>query len=45
MATKVKSIESEEDLAKLRGAIHVLNRAFPLMFEEKELLLRCMWRE
>ena len=45
MATKVKVIESESDIAKLRGAIHVLNRAFPLMFEEKELLLRCMWRE
>jgi len=22
-----------------------LNRIFPLLFEEKELFIRCMWRE
>ena len=38
-------VTGEEELAKLKGAIHVLNRIFPLLFEEKELFIRCMWRE
>mmetsp|Transcript_17022 Transcript_17022/g.26286 ORF Transcript_17022/g.26286 Transcript_17022/m.26286 type:complete len:222 (-) Transcript_17022:2372-3037(-) len=36
---------NETEIAKLKGAIHVLNRVFPLLFEEKELFIRCMWRE
>lgn len=29
----------------VRGAIHVLIRTFPLLFEDKDLLMRTMWRE
>ena len=44
-ATQYKVIDNELMAAKCRGAIHVLNRIFPLLFEEKELFIRCMWRE
>lgn len=44
-ATKVKVIQKDEDIAKLKGSIHVLNRIFPLLFEDKDLFIRCMWRE
>jgi len=44
-AIGVKVLQSEEQIAKVKGAIHVLNRIFPLLFEEKELFIRCMWRE
>lgn len=44
-ATQLKVLSKPEDLAKLRGAIHVVNRVFPLLFEDKELFIRCMWRE
>mmetsp|Transcript_19770 Transcript_19770/g.14507 ORF Transcript_19770/g.14507 Transcript_19770/m.14507 type:complete len:99 (-) Transcript_19770:1275-1571(-) len=30
---------------QVQGAIHILTRVFPLLFEDKELLLRTMWRE
>lgn len=40
-----RPVTNEDELAKLKGAIHVLNRIFPLLFEEKELFIRCMWRE
>lgn len=44
MATNIRVIE-EPDAAKLRGAIHVLNRAFPLLLEDKDMFIECMWRE
>lgn len=44
-ATQNKVLQKEEDVTKVKGAIHVLNRIFPLLFEEKELFIRCMWRE
>lgn len=40
-----RPVTGEDELAKLKGAIHVLTRIFPLLFEEKELFIRCMWRE
>lgn len=40
-----RAVTSEDELSKLKGAIHVLNRIFPLLFEEKDLFIRCMWRE
>lgn len=40
-----RPVNNEDELAKLKGAIHVLNRIFPLLFEEKDLFIRCMWRE
>tara|TARA_B110000305_G_C18859174_1_gene367993 strand:- start:120 stop:284 length:165 start_codon:yes stop_codon:yes gene_type:complete len=45
IAKDSRPVTGEEELAKLKGAIHVLNRIFPLLFEEKELFIRCMWRE
>lgn len=44
-ATQEKVISSDELISKIKGAIHVLNRVFPLLFEDKELLIRTMWRE
>ena len=44
-ATQYKVLTNEEQISKVKGAIHVLNRIFPLLFEEKELFIRCMWRE
>jgi hypothetical protein len=44
MAMNVRVIE-EPDAAKLRGAIHVLNRTFPLLLEDKDMFIECMWRE
>jgi len=29
----------------LKGAINLLTRTFPLLLEDKELLMRAMWRE
>ena len=45
VATKVKVLQADDSAAKVRGAIHILNRIFPLLFEEKDLFIRCMWRE
>jgi len=45
VATNSKILVNEEQIAQVRGAIHVLNRIFPLLLEEKELFIRCMWRE
>ena len=44
-ATQNKVLQKEEEVTQVKGAIHVLNRIFPLLFEEKELFIRCMWRE
>jgi len=44
-AVQYKVLDNEELISKCKGAIHVLNRIFPLLFEEKELFIRCMWRE
>lgn len=38
-------LTNEDQIARVKGAIHVLNRIFPLLFEDKELFIRCMWRE
>jgi len=44
-ATQTKVLSSQSETAKVKGAIHILTRVFPLLFEEKELFIRCMWRE
>lgn len=44
-ATDEKVLTNEEQIQRLKGAIHVLNRIIPLLFEDKELLIRSMWRE
>ena len=41
-----KVITDESHKKTLKGALHLLIRTFPLLFEDnKELLMRCMWRE
>jgi hypothetical protein len=45
IATQYKTITDENHKNILKGAINVLIRTFPLLFEDKELLMRCMWRE
>lgn len=45
IATQYKTITDENHKKILKGAINVLIRTFPLLFEDKELLMRCMWRE
>lgn len=45
IATQYKVIVEESQKKTLKGAINLLIRTFPLLFEDKELLMRCMWRE
>ncbi len=45
LGTQNKIITDENHKKQLRGAIHVLIRTFPLLFEDKELMMRAMWRE
>ena len=44
-ATHYKSITEDGHRKTLKGCINLLIRTFPILFEDKELLLRCMWRE
>ena len=44
-ATQFKELTDETMIQRVKGAIHILNRIFPLLFEEKELFIRTMWRE
>ena len=30
---------------EVKGAIHILTRVFPILFEDKDLLLRFMWKD
>jgi hypothetical protein len=45
ISIQYKTILIEEKKKMLKGAIHVLTRVFPLLFEDKELMMRTMWRE
>lgn len=45
LATQNKIITDENHKKQLKGAIHILIRTFPLLFEDKELMMRTMWRE
>jgi|688.fasta_scaffold1340729_1 hypothetical protein len=36
---------TDEIASKLRGAIHFLNRTFPLVFEDREFYIRALWQE
>lgn len=45
VATQFKVFRIDEKKSIAKGAIHILTRVFPLLFEDKELLMRCMWRE
>jgi High-temperature-induced dauer-formation protein len=44
-ATHHKTITEDGQRKTLRGCINLLIRTFPILFEDKDLLLRCMWRE
>lgn len=45
IATQQKTVTEEEKKKVLKGSIHILMRVFPLLFEDKDLLMRAMWRE
>ncbi len=45
VGTQNKVITDEVHRRQLKGAIHLLIRVFPLLLEDKELLMRAMWRE
>jgi High-temperature-induced dauer-formation protein len=45
IAINYKVVTEEAHKKTLKGCINILLRTFPLMFEDKELLMRCMWRE
>lgn len=45
LATQHRVITDDAHRKTLKGAIHLLIRTFPLLFEDKELLMRAMWRE
>lgn len=45
VATSYKNVTDDTKIKLAKGAIHILTRVFPLLFEDKELLMRSMWRE
>ena len=45
IAIQTKNVTEDNKRKLAKGAIHVLTRIFPLMFEDKDLLMRAMWRE
>ena len=45
IATQVKTIVDDDKRKVLKGSIHILMRIIPLLFEDKDLLMRAMWRE
>ena len=45
IATQNKVVTEDSHKKVLKGAINLLIRSFPLLFEDKDLLMRCMWRE
>lgn len=45
IATQNKVITSDNHTRLLKGSIHIVTRIFPLLFEDKDLLMRAMWRE
>jgi len=44
-AIQYKSFTDDARRKVVKGALHLLTRIFPLLFEDKELLMRAMWRE
>ena len=44
-ATGFDVISSEDRKQAMKGAIHILIRVFPVLYEDKDLLVRAMWRE
>jgi hypothetical protein len=45
VAKRDQVVKSDELVRSLRGSIHLLCRVIPLLFEDKDLLLRSMWAE
>jgi hypothetical protein len=44
-ATQYKVLTIDEKKKIIKGSIHILTRVIPLLFEDKEILMRSMWRE
>lgn len=45
IATQYKVILEDNLRKRLKGCINMLIRTIPLLFEDKEILTLCMWRE
>jgi hypothetical protein len=45
IATLYKVITEETHKKTLKGCINLMIRIFPILFEDKDLMMRCMWRE
>jgi hypothetical protein len=45
IATQFKVINQDNHKRLLKGSLHLITRVFPLLFEDKDLLMRAMWRE
>jgi hypothetical protein len=45
IATQYKVILEDNLRKRLKGCINMLIRTIPLLFEDKEILSLCMWRE
>ncbi len=45
IATQFKVINQDNHTRLLKGSLHLITRVFPLLFEDKDLLMRAMWRE
>jgi len=44
-ATETVNLNSPEKIKAVKGAIHLVHRMFPILFEEKDTMFRIMWRE
>jgi len=44
-ATQTVNLTSPEKIKAVKGAIHLVHRMFPILFEEKDTMFRIMWRE
>ena len=45
IATQFRVINQDNHTKLLKGSLHLITRVFPLLFEDKDLLMRAMWRE
>lgn len=44
-AKNTLNLTNPDNISSVKGAIHVVHRIFPILFEEKDTLFRIMWRE
>ena len=44
-ATQTVNLSSPEKQKSVKGALHIIHRIFPILFEEKDTMFRIMWRD